>query len=518
MIDQFQNFYQSLETREKFTFVSATFLVIIALIGVLFWANSTTYKSVYTSNDSARIRSATSALESAGIPYRVSDDGFQVSVPTEHMGQARITTAGVSTVSGMEVLGTMKLGASPQQERWTYLAALQGELTKTINSLDEVAASRVHIVEADKSAFLKRDEQSSASVTVRLHPGQELSASQIQGITSLVAGAVPRLKPSQVVLVDETGALLHGPSEEDQNGAVAKTLMDARQQHESRYKKTILDHLGRILGSISDVSVAVTVDVVSASSETKKHSFDPNSQVTISETIKESSSKEATPVGYPGTTPQLPESAPDDTESSSDEKFQSATNYDYTTVSELTVLAPGSPKRVSASVLVNSLALQKMVDASAGEVELSDLKQQIRAAVEAAVGVSAERQDVVKVEYVPFTPLSTDSTLVVATTDWEAYINYALILLVILLLFFGVIRPIMSTYTQTVLAEEENVKKAGELEGMETEEGSSVALAKKLRQMVDNFETVNSEDLSRLVEMHEQPSAEVIRRWLRAST
>ena len=83
--------------------------------------------------------------------------------------------------------------------------------------IDEVAASRVHIVEAETSDFLKRDEQSSASVTVKLHPGQQLSKSQVAGISALVAGAVKKLKASQVVLVDETGALLSGDGEEDES-------------------------------------------------------------------------------------------------------------------------------------------------------------------------------------------------------------------------------------------------------------------------------------------------------------
>jgi flagellar M-ring protein FliF len=220
----------------------------------------------------------------------------------------------------MEVLQTMKLGASPQQERWIYLNALQGELTKTINSLEEVAASRVHIVEAKTSDFLKRDEQSSASVTVKLHPGQSLSNAQIQGIASLVAGAVRNLKPSQVVLVDETGELLNGAGGEDETMAAATTLLEARQQHEQRYKRTIVEHLIPIVGSASDVSVAVTVDVGAAATETSKMTYDPNSQVTISENIKESSSKEDSPVGIPGSESNLPSQAPSSDESS-DEKF-----------------------------------------------------------------------------------------------------------------------------------------------------------------------------------------------------
>ncbi len=517
MIEQISQFYQSLESRERFTFVAALSLTTIALVAVLFWVNAESYKTIYRSNDSSQVQSAKMALESDGIPYKVSDDGFQLRVPVEHVGQARITTAAVSSISGMEVLNSMKLGASPQQERWIYLNALQGELTKTINSLDEVAASRVHIVEAETSDFLKRDEQSSASVTVKLHPGQQLSNAQVQGVASLVAGAVKNLKANQVVVVDETGALLNGNTEEDEALMAATTLLQARQQHEARFRKSILDHLTPILGTSADVSVAVTVDVADSAVETNKMTYDPNSQVTVSESIKESSSKEDTPVGIPGSESNLPSQAPASDESS-DEKFQSATNYEYSSTAERIVSTLGSPERVSASVVVNVTALQALVDASGGATDLETFKTEIESAVKSTVGYSVDRGDSVKVSYVPFAPLSTATDLVVASgVDVEAYVKYAMMLLVILLLFFGVIRPIMTTYTTVILAEEESELTPEEKKALEESENSSLALARKLRKMVDNFETVNSEDLSRLVEMHEQPSAEVLRRWLRSS-
>ena len=118
------------------------------------------------------------------------------------------------------------------------------------------------------------------------------------GISSLVAGAVRNLKPSQVVLVDETGELLNGAGGEDDTMAAATTLLEARQQHEQRYKRTIVEHLIPIVGSASDVSVAVTVDVGAAATETNKMTYDPNSQVTMSENIKESSSKKILPLVF----------------------------------------------------------------------------------------------------------------------------------------------------------------------------------------------------------------------------
>ena len=517
MIEQARNFYEALERRERSILISAVVLSFIALIAVLFWANTESYKTVYTSNDTGRVQTAAMALDSASIPYEISEDGFNIKVPMEHLGQARITTAGTSSVSGMEVLDNMKLGVSPQQERWIYINALQGELTKTINSLDEVSASRVHIVEAEPSAFLKREEQSSAAVTIRLHPGEKLGNAQVQGIAALVAGSVRGLKPKQVVLIDETGELLNGSPDGDDDLALANTLVEARRNQENRYKKTILNHLLPIVGSANDVSVAVTVDVIAETTERMKHSRDPDSQVTMSETIKESSSKDEQPVGIPGSESNLPEQTPAAEEASSDEKFQSATNYEYTQVRETTVLAPGAPDKVNASVFVNSVALQNLIDTSGGDLSLADLQKEIQTAVEAAIGYSSERGDIVKVSYVPFKALSTDASLVSeALFGWEKYINYALMLLVIILVFLFIIRPIVNTYNEAVLKANEPELTPEQLAALEESDGSSIAMARRLRRMVDNFETIDSQELNHLVEMHEQPTAEVLRRWLRA--
>ena len=519
MIEQARNFYENLERRERIILISSVIASFIALIGVLVWANMESYKTVYTSSDSSRVQTAAMALDAADIPYKISEDGFKLRVPVEHLGQARVTTAGTSSVSGMEVLDNMKLGVSPQQERWIYINALQGELTKTINSLEEVAASRVHIVEAEPSAFLKREDQSSASVTVRLHPGQKLSNAQVQGITSLVAGAVRGLKPKQVVLIDETGELLNGNPDGNGDMALANTLVEARKNHENRYKNTILRHLLPIVGSSNDVSVAVTVDVVAEAKETLTHSRDPDSQVTMSETIKESSSKDETPVGIPGSESNLPEQTPAAEEASSDEKFQSATNYEYSQVKETIVLAPGAPQKVNASVLVNTVALQNLIDSSGGDLSMADLQKEIQTAVQAAIGYSSKRGDTVEVSYVPFKPLSTDGNLASSAlvSDWERYINYALMLLVIILIFLFIVRPLVNTYNDAVIKANEPELTAEQLAALEDADGSSIAMARRLRRMVDNFETIDSQELNHLVEMHEQPTAEVLRRWLRAS-
>jgi flagellar M-ring protein FliF len=518
IFEQLKSFFDALDRQQRLTLVFATVLSIAAVVGVLFWASAESYKTVYTSNDATRVQSAATALDNASIPYSITDDGFQIKVTTEYVGQARVVTAGVSSISGMEVLGNMKLGISPQQERWVYLNALQGELVKTINSLEEVAASRVHLVEAERSAFLKRGEESTASVTVQLHPGKELSSLQIKGITSLVAGAVRGLKSKQVVLVNDAGELLNGTAESNDSMGSANSILEARLNHENRYKKTITEQLTRILGSTSAFSIGVTVDVVESSTETQTHNFKPEEQVTISETIKESSSKDEQPVGIPGSESNLSEQTPEAEEASSDEKFQSATNYDYSSVTEHAKAEPGSIKRVSVSVFLNATALNKIVESKSGELTPDTIRDRIKTALEATIGINKERGDKLVVDYeIPFMELSTEGNLVTETVDWEAYIKYALMLLVILLVFLFIIRPIISTYNQTIVKSQQPELTAEQMEALQDADGSNMALARRLRRMVDSFDTIDAKELNSLVEQHEQPSAEVLRRWLRAS-
>ena len=514
-LEQIREYISKLERRERNTLIGALLLSVVLLASVFYWASQATQSTVYSANDPSRVRAAAQALETAGIDYKVSEDGLRLTVPSENLGQARIATASVSSISGMEVLDNIKLGSSPQQERWIYLKALQGELTKTINSLAEVKASRVHIVEAERSAFANRADGASASVIVSLHSGQSLSNTQVQGIVSLVAGAVKGLKSSQVVLTDDTGQLLSGPTEEDQELSAVNSVDAARRKLEGKYKKTILDHLSRILGSPTNVSVAVTVDVVTDTTERNVTKLDPNSVVTISEKIDESSSKEEQPQGIPGAESNQPEQTPAEEESASQEKFRSQTNYGYSTESVVTRILPGAPKRVSVSVLVNSLAIEELINVSNGTETEADFYKKINQAVESSFGYDIERGDKVSVSYVPFPELTSSDDLVEASAlNLERYLTHGLWLLVILLVFFGFIRPVTTSIVRTTELQRQLEIEALKGNGDDGDDPNS--LARRLRRMVDNFETPDKKEINRLVEMNEQPSAEVIRRWLRA--
>ncbi|MEC8277049.1 MAG: flagellar basal-body MS-ring/collar protein FliF, partial [Myxococcota bacterium] len=288
-LQQLQNYWSNLSSGERVTLSISSGVVLAGLVFLFMWASAERYDTVFSAGDSSKVRSAAQALEEAGIEYKISDDGMRLLTTSENVGRARIVTAGTTSTAGMEMLDSIQLGISPQHERWIYLNALQGELTRTIGSLDEVAAARVHIVEPERNSFLNPSAQASASVTVKLEPGQSLSSAQIRGITSLVAGAVKGLTSKDVVLIDETGRLLSGPKEQEASNG-ASTASEARQEHEVRLRSKLIAQLGQILGSTQHVSAAVTVDVVTETTEKSVQALDPTTQVTISEKINESAS------------------------------------------------------------------------------------------------------------------------------------------------------------------------------------------------------------------------------------
>ena len=126
-----------------------------------------------------------------------------------------------------------------------------------------------------------------------------------------------------MVLIDETGRLLSGPKEQEASSG-ASTASEARQEHEVRLRSKLIAQLGQILGSTQHVSAAVTVDVVTETTEKSVQALDPTTQVTISEKINETASQSANGAGgVPGTESNLPEQASTAAQSGdTTEKFQ----------------------------------------------------------------------------------------------------------------------------------------------------------------------------------------------------
>ena len=517
MLEQLKAFFEGLGTQDRRIFIGAVLGSVIALAGVFYWAAHESWQVVYSSNNPSDIRAAAEVLDGQKIPYRISSDGLRLETTRDNLGRARIQSASAGKIPGYETLSEIKLGTSPQRERWAYQHALEGELTRTIVSLDEVEGSRVHLVLPERSAFLREDRPASASVTVKLVAGKSLRKDQVRGITALVGGAVDGLEADDVVLVDEKGRLLSGRNDDDEAIMGLPSLFEARQAYESRYRRTVISALTPILGDEGSMSVAVTVDLDPTQVDTTVREMNPDTQITVSEEVREEESSNQTAGGIPGTGSNLPETQGSREGAQERSISQLSTNYDYTTTQQRTLQRAGKIERVNVAVMVNAERLNELVEAAGESTTVEALQAQIDEAVRVAIGYDKDRGDSVAVSFMPFsTQLTSDEDLIGDAFDPAEWAPF-FIALVSLVLFFGfVIMPIVRAVTSgggvglgTVL--DATTERVG-VDGILDDEGMS--LAERLRLLVDNFEPVEAQDLNRLVELQEDASAQVLRRWV----
>jgi flagellar M-ring protein FliF len=517
-MQQARTLWTRLEPRQRGLAVGLGALSFGGLIALSLWANQETWVPVSTSSDLGAIEAARASLDAQKIPYQIGNGGYSLLTREEDLGRARIASSAVGLPPGFESLSELELGATPQRERWAFQRALQGELMRTIDALEEVDASRVHLVLQERTSFLRNQPGSSASVTLRLAPGRSLSRAQVRGITALVAGAVDGLQAKDVVLVDEQGNLLSGDAGDDAAMAGLSGLLEARQALESRYAGAIEGALLPILGARDAMSVAVSVELDTTTTDRRVQAVDPNSQATVSEQVvdESQSGRRRGTGGVPGSESNLPDGTGAATGQGEDQRSlsQIASNYDYTRTEERTVRTAGEIDRVSVGVSIDAAAFAALVPAGG---DAAALEESVRRTIQAAVGFDAERGDQVVLTLVPFQtppPLEALSGPTVTRTV-ERLAPSAVALVGVVLFFLLVARPLTRRlFEATAPPVEQPPAEPNETEAQRLERERST-VAERLRLRVDGFRQVDSEDLNRLVALEEGASAEVLRRWIR---
>jgi flagellar M-ring protein FliF len=522
IVEQLRKFYEGLDPRRQKVLWAALALTAVTLIAVGIWASSDAYQVVYTEDDPEAMAAARAALEERNVPYRVSGDGVSLSVPKNMAGEARVDIASTGNIVGLEIIETISAGTTPRREDWYYQRALQGELTRTLLSLDEVEACRVHIVLPDESSFMRDRRQGSASVTLRLAPGASLSSRQITGITSMVAGAVQGLESNQVVLTDAAGTILTDTEESDPYNATVSMLADKQHAVEQSLADRLQKSLTKLLGSPErfDVSVAVALD--DTTEEETVNELDPASQVTISEQLIEEESTGSSSGGVPGSESNLPEKATVTAKGTERSSTQTQANYDYTKRTTHKTRLAGSLERVSASITVDSAAIAEIIEASEGTHTEETLREALQATIQDAIGYQKTRGDSITLAFMPFNAelVQANAELAEAGIDWLRYLPYALAALALALVFGFVIRPLMAVAMrgpepQTAMAVGPDGTLIAVADGEPVED--EISLADRLRHMVDNFEAVDARELNRLVEAQTEASTQVLRRWMHSA-
>ena len=290
------------------------------------------------------------------------------------------------------------LGQTQFQQNVNRLRALEGELARTIGSLDGIASARVHLVLPERQLFARQAEQPSASIVIQLRR-DELTAGQVRAIRNLVASATPGLSANRVTILDEAGRLLAAASS-GEDGAAADGV-DARQvAAEERIRRTVTDIVEGVVGQ-GNARVQVTAEMdFNRISETTQR-FDPEGRVvrstsTTEETSQNAGSSRATTAG--ANVPDTSAGAGGGGSQNENASSQETVNYEISSTTRTEVSEGGRIRRLSVAVAVDGVMTPGEGEAAATYAPRSEEDmQRLTALVRSAVGFNQERGDVIEV-------------------------------------------------------------------------------------------------------------------------
>ena len=374
--------------------ITALALVVLLIGGFLFtsWATKPALVPVFTNLASADAAAITEQLSSAGTPYELTDGGRTVLVPQKDVYQLRLdlSAAGLPEggTSGYELLDKQGITTSEFRQRVDYQRALEGELSKTISSIDGVDATTVHLVIPEQALFSEDSRQPSASILVKTRPGATLTAGQVQAVVNLVSSSVEGLDPADVSLADSSGNVLSAGGDDGAAAAAGDARAAQTSTFESRLQESVQQMLAPVVGAGKAV-VRVKAELDFDKRETRTERFETDEEAPA---VSETTSTER----YEGTGQVVggvlgPENvaAPEGGESSYD-KESTARQFAVGKVTEKAVAAPGKVQRLSVAVILDAQA--------AGVVNPAEVRQ----LVSAAAGIDPARGDVVEVSRMAF--------------------------------------------------------------------------------------------------------------------
>jgi flagellar M-ring protein FliF len=349
-------------------------------------------------------------LEENEIRYEVSDDGTRVLVPETDVGRARLLLAEAGLPNG----GSMGYEIFDQQSGFgttnfvqniNQVRALEGELARTISSLESVRSARVHLVLPQRELFSREQRPSSASVFLGIRPGGSINQQQILSIQSLVSSAVPDLKAENVSIIDSDGNLL-AKAEDGGTNLMSMKAEEMRLNYEGRLTQKVEDQVSRIVG-FGNVRATVTAEINFDRISTNEELFDPEQQVIRSSQVTEEKGTERESLSdqvsvennLPGVNGDL---LVDNAPSVENSRLEEVTNYEIGRTVRNTVREVGEIKRLSVAVLVDG---RYSKDAEGNDVYAPRPQEeldQIAALVRSAVGFDEERGDMIEVVNLQF--------------------------------------------------------------------------------------------------------------------
>lgn len=377
-------------------------------------------KLLYSDLSSIDSGAIAAKLEEAGIPYSVSPDSTRIMAPEKEVGRARLLLAEAGLPNGgslgYELFDKQSgFGTTNFVQNVNQVRALEGELARTISSIQNVRSARVHLVLPQRELFSREARPSSASVYLGVRPGARIEQQSIYAIQSLVASAVPDLKAANVTIIDNNGTLLARGGGESEEGLMTAKAEEMRRNYETRLTEKIEDQVSRVVG-FGSVRAIVNAEMNFDRINTNEELFDPEGQVVRStqSSTENSLEREAPPedVSVQNNLPGIGgDTLVDNKPSAENNVTEEVTNFEISKTIRNTVREVGEIKRLSISVLVDGLYTTGADGQKTYQERNPEEIKQIEELVRSAAGFDEKRGDLITVKNLKFAEVETSEDI-----------------------------------------------------------------------------------------------------------
>lgn len=523
LLQRIVDFFIKLNKKQKIALIAAGVLITALLVFLLLYPFKEKdyaqggYGVLFERLDSSDNALILQHLQQNQIPYKILKDDT-ILIPKDKVYEERITLAsqGIPKTSkvGFEIFDTKDFGATDFDQNIKLIRAIEGELSRTIESLNPILKANVHIAIPKDSVFVAKEVPPSASVMLKLKPDMKLSPTQILGIKNLIAAAVPKLTIENVKIVNENGESIGEGDILENSKELALEQLRYKQNFENILENKIVNILAPIVGGKNKVVARVNAEFDFSQKKSTKETFDPNNVVRSEQNLeekKEGASKKQVG-GVPGVVSNIGpvQGLKDNKEPEKYEKSQNTTNYEVgKTISEIKGEF-GTLVRLNAAVVVDGKYKITLKDgANALEYEpLSDESlKKINALVKQAIGYNQNRGDDVAVsnfEFNPMAPMIDNATLsekIMHKTQkilgsFTPLIKYILVFIVLFIFYKKVIVPFSERMLEVVPDEDKEVKSMFEEMDEEEDELNKLGdLRKKVEDQLGLNATFSEEEV-----------------------
>ena len=496
-MDRFKEFFEQVSTvflnltkRQKIVVLSSIVAVIafIVLLILLMRGSGSTqnefagYSVLFRNIDPSVSAQVITQLEADGVNYKLADEGT-ILVPTKDVYKERIAVASITNIQGnngrvgFALFDNKEFGATEDEQRVKFQRAIQGELSKTIESLEPIERAVVYIAFPKESVFTERQTPPTASVVVKLKTNTSLDLGQIDGIKRIVAGSIANLKVENVKIVTQDGIAIGEDTvalKNEQEAAKIAAQVRYKHEFESRYENKIIDMIASFTGSKEKVTAKVTMEFDFSQTDSEREIFDPNSVIRSEQNIEEHKVGRDKPDigGVPGAVSNIGpvQGIEDNKPAEQYDKTVSNTNYEISKQIIKTKPQFATIRRITAAVAVDGRYdyVRDENGEVTGTVKYFPLDEaemnSITNLVKQAVGYDPNRGDEVTVSNIEFRQNSIAVPLTKFESFMESYVNpvlpvakYIFAFIVLFVLYKKVIVPFMDKMLKDLTPDDESL-------------------------------------------------------------